>query len=74
MRQMKHVYRFWFEDLNGEDRLENLAVSDRIILKYRLSKCGTRMVTEFVWLGEGPVAVFCEHGDEHFVCVRVGIS
>jgi hypothetical protein len=45
--------KFWSENLNGRDHLEDLAVDGKIILEWILKKQVGRVWTGFIWLRIG---------------------
>jgi hypothetical protein len=52
---------FWLEKLKGRDCSEDIGIDGKIILEWILGKWGGML-----WdgSGQGPVAEFCEHGNE----------
>jgi hypothetical protein len=65
---------FWVESLKGKDHSEDLSVGEngRIILKLILGKQGWGVWIEFIWLRIGPVADYCEHGNEPSGSIKGG--
>jgi hypothetical protein len=56
--------KFLPENVKGRDRLEDLGVDVRIILKFILSELGVRMWTGLICLRIGPSGGLCEHCNE----------
>lgn len=56
IREMSHAYRIWFETLKKRDRLEDLDVGERIILKWVLRNWCLRVWADLSSFGWSPVA------------------
>lgn len=65
MGEIKFHIKFWFENLKGRIRLEELEVNRRIIFQCILKTGGLTNWTGFNWLrGQESVAGSCERDDE----------
>jgi hypothetical protein len=56
--------KFWTENLQGRDHLEDLEPEGRVILAWILGIKGAKAWTGRIWLRVGPMVSFCEHGKE----------
>jgi hypothetical protein len=56
----------------GTDHSENLGIDGRISLKWTLGKKDGKAWTGCTWLGQGPVAGSCEHGNELMGSIKGG--
>ena len=63
-KQTSNAYTRLLENLNGREKLQNLRVDERIILKLIVEwLCGCMLNSSDA--GQGPVVGCCEHGNEH---------
>jgi hypothetical protein len=58
--------------MKRRDHLGDLTVDERRILKLTSKKLGARVWGGLDWFKKGPMARFCEHGNEHVVFVNGG--
>jgi hypothetical protein len=62
--------KFWSENLKERDRLENIGVDGRIMLKRILNKLGGGCGLHSSGSGYGPVVGWCEHSNEPFGSIK----
>jgi hypothetical protein len=69
MGEMRNVYKFWLENMNGRDHLEDVGVDGKILLEFILGEwCGLYSSGS----GQGLVAGRCEHCNKPLGSIKGG--
>lgn len=75
MRYVRHIAHIEgkqnaYKVLVGKRLLGRLGLDWMIMLKWILMKCGWNVWIESILLRQGPIAVFCDHGNERLCSIK----